>query len=140
MDGVVYSYHEDQLRSTEGMSIKDINYDIVAVDLDVMDRVCLSSVFRTKITGTYSEMSIIKKLEKDITFTPEEHKKLNFRQVEIDGEQSFLWDDNDIPKKTVSFTYPEKAAVAAMLEGLNESKQLTRMNYSIYERFCIEGV
>ena len=81
--------------------------------------------------GDFTTLKIIRKMREDLSFSEEEHARLNFKTTDV----GMAWDaSGDQPR---DFSFGEKATdlIASALKKLNAEKRLTEDHFSLYEKF-----
>jgi hypothetical protein len=102
------------------------------MELTVLERLILLSVLPKE--GDFTTLKIVRKLREDLSFTEEEHAKLNFQTQENGG---VAWKmEGDIPRE---IKIGEKASdiIVEVLKKLNTEKKLTENHFSLYEKFVV---
>ncbi len=97
--------------------------------LNTFERLILLNILPQE--GDFTTLKIVRKLRETLSFSEEEHKRLQFKQ---DGEQVKWLTEGDIEK---DINLGEKATdiVVSTLKKLNEQKKLKDEHYSLYEKF-----
>jgi len=93
--------------------------------------------------GDYTTLKIIRDLQESLSFTEEEHKRLNFKQVENPETKSMLvsWDmpeDVELLYAEIPIGKKAETIIHDLLEKMNTEKRLTEQFFSLYEKFCTE--
>ena len=99
------------------------------MELSVLNRLLLLNVLPKE--GNITTLRIVQKLREDLSFSEEEHKKLNFTQK---GD-SLTWDSVANVVKDVSFGPKAHQLVVEALEALNKEKKLTADFLPLYDLF-----
>jgi len=136
-DETVYSYGGPQEFSRKNMQQPQFNPDSEAVALTVAERIKIRAMIPR--SGSYRVMKFAMRLYEEANFTPDEAKKLNFKEISPNkGDPPLMvWDDNDIPPKEIGMTLAEKAMVASWLNKLDKRGELDRHCLGLYEKFCV---
>lgn len=96
--------------------------------LSVGDRLVLLSVIPQE--GDFTTLKIIRNMKDDLSFSEEEHARLNFRQ---EGETMF-WEENTLEKE-VNFGEKATDIIVNAFKKLNNEKKLRMEHYELYEKF-----
>ena len=102
------------------------------MELDVMQRLLLLHILPKE--GDITMVRILRKLREDLSFTEEEHQKLNLR---TEGP-ALVWDDKTYTKN-VEIGLKAREMIVASLNRLNEQKKLTEEFLSLWEVFIEAG-
>ena len=102
------------------------------MELTVLERIVLLSALPNE--GNFITLKIVRNLREELSFTEEEHKILNFKQL----NDNISWDVKTNVIK--DFKFGEKATdiIKESLKKLNDSNKLTEQHYSIYLKFVGE--
>ena len=96
--------------------------------LSVGDRLILLGVIPRE--GDFTTLKIIRDMKDELSFTEEEHKKLNFRQ---DGEM-MVWEE-ELEDKEINFGEKATDIIVNAFKKLNEQKKLRIEHMELYEKF-----
>ena len=96
--------------------------------LPVSDRLILLGVLPKE--GDFTTLKILRQMKDELSFSEEEHKKLNFRQ---EGE-TILWDE-ELEGKEVTFGEKATDIIVDAFRKLNDQKKLRIEQMELYERF-----
>lgn len=102
------------------------------MELTVFERLILLSILPKE--GDFTTLKIVRKLKEDLSFSEEEHGKLNFEQK----ENTVTWNMEVDLIKNVEIGKKAKMIIVDVLRKLNDSKKLTEQNYTLYEKFIGE--
>lgn len=99
--------------------------------LTVLERLMALSILPAE--GDFTTLKIVRELREQLSFSEEEHAKLQF----VVDENGTKWKAEAAEEK--EFLFPGKAfsLIADALNKLDENKQLTENHCSLYEKFCI---
>jgi hypothetical protein len=100
----------------------------VKMKLTVNDRLILLGVI--PLQGDFTTLKIIRNMRDELSFSEEEHKKLNFRQ---EGEMMF-WEEG-LEDKEVNFGEKATDIIIDAFKKLNEQKKLRIEQMELYEKF-----
>jgi len=107
------------------------------MNLSVKQRLILLTILPKE--SNFATLKILRKLKEDLSFSEEEHAKLQFRTIpDAQGSASTNWsDDGDKEIGEVDIPIGEKATdiVVEALKGLDKAKKLTEQHVSLYEKF-----
>ena len=95
--------------------------------LSVLERLALLNTIPKE--GNITTLKIIRKLRDDLSFSEEEHKKLNFRQE----EDRLLWDDME--DKEIEIGERATDVIVNALKELNNQGKIHLDLVDVYERF-----
>ncbi|MFA6972683.1 MAG: hypothetical protein WC208_14970 [Gallionella sp.] len=100
--------------------------------LTVFGRLMLLNILPNE--GNFLTLKIVNQLQQDLSFSEEELKRLDIKQVDGNVTWNRLADE---PKEV---TIGEKATdiIVSALKKLNDTNKLTLQHYELYEKF-IEG-
>ena len=96
--------------------------------LSVGDRLILLGVI--PLQGDFTMLKIIRNMREELSFSEEEHKKLNFRQ---EGEMMF-WEEG-LEDKEINFGEKATDIIVDAFKKLNDQKKLRIEQMELYERF-----
>ena len=96
--------------------------------LSISDRLILLGVLPKE--GDFTTLKILRQMKDDLSFSEEEHKKLNFRQ---EGE-TILW-DAELEDKEVTFGEKATDIIVDAFKKLNDQKKLRIEHMELYEKF-----
>ena len=96
--------------------------------LSVGDRLILLGVIPRE--GDYTTLKIVRDMRDELSFTEEEHKKLNFRQ---DGEM-MVWEE-ELEDKEINFGEKATDIIVDAFKKLNDQKKLRIEHMELYEKF-----
>ena len=96
--------------------------------LPVSDRLILLGILPKE--GDFTTLKILRQMKDELSFSEEEHKKLNFRQ---EGE-TILWDE-ELEGKEVTFGEKATDIIVDAFRKLNDQKKLRIEQMELYERF-----
>lgn len=136
-DGKRYAYQTSQELDRKDIRIRPKIVNAGTMSLSVKDRVALRQLL--KIQGSYSEMSLIKRLDEQTDFNIEERKKLNFRHIDVGNGKQLLWDDADVEDIEIILDTKEFAYVRSLVKSLDVNRMVNKINYNLYEKFCVGG-
>lgn len=113
--------------------------------LIVQERLTLGNML-TPLEGNFATLKVIRKLRGDLSFSDEEFKKWEIKQVPGgDGATSLTWRLFDSKNKPIDqeaeIEIGEKATdvIVLALSKLNEQKKLKNQHFSLYEKFIENG-
>lgn len=101
--------------------------------LSVLERLIAQTLLPKE--GSFINMRLVRKAKEALSFTEEEVKAGNFRQV--DGQT--MWDNGKIPDLDIDLGEVATSLIVAELKKLSETNKLTAENLTVYEKF-VEGV
>lgn len=81
--------------------------------------------------GDVTTIKLVRKLRESLSFSEEEHKTLNFRQL---GTQ-LQWSKKEVPEKDVHFGEIGIKMIVDALKQLDKIKKLKEAHLSLYEKF-----
>jgi len=138
-ENTIYAYNMAQSLSREKIKVNKFEHSGGEYSFNVEDRFTIVGLM--PMHGNYSTLSLTQKLRRDLTFTLEENKKLNIRQIENKktGQPTIIWDNNDIPDKTLDLTDAEVATIRSWLLELDRREGLNYRNLKTYEKWCLDG-
>ena len=96
--------------------------------LSVSDRLILLGVLPRE--GDFTTLKILRQMKDDLSFSEEEHKRLNFRQ---EGE-TILWEEG-LEDKEINFGEKATDIIVNAFKKLNEQKKLRIEHMELYEKF-----
>ena len=96
--------------------------------LSVGDRLILLGIIPRE--GDFTTLKIVRDMRDDLSFTEEEHKKLNFRQ---EGNMTY-WKQG-LEDKEINFGEKATDIIVNAFKKLNEQKKLRIEHMEPYERF-----
>lgn len=99
------------------------------MNLSVGERLVLMSVIPQE--GDFVMLKVIRKLQEDLSFSEEEHKKYKF----VQEENRVSWNDKADLNKEVEIGEKAKDIIVLALSKLNEEKKLKFEHFSLYEKF-----
>jgi hypothetical protein len=99
------------------------------MELTVLERLMLLSILPQE--GDFTTLKIIRNLKEELSFSEEEHKKLNFRQFDGKMEWDLAGDEN----KDVAIGEKATDVIVACLKKINDEKKLNESLFSLYEKF-----
>ena len=137
VDGKVYSYLDDQSMPRQGIKVRDFSFPAGEYEFSTDDRFCILGLLPHN--GHYNEIKLAQKVHQALSFTKEENKQLNIRQIEDKKDPNtpkFIWDDNDLPPRKLELTEAQLAILKAWLYQLDMRGGLNFRNLKLYERFC----
>ncbi len=76
-------------------------------------------------------MKLLRKLQDELDFGEEEHKKYQFKQ----NGQTISWDETVCQTRDISIGDKSKEIITAALGKLNDGKELQMEHFDIYEKF-----
>ena len=97
--------------------------------LSIADRLVLLNVLPRE--SNITTLKIVRQLKDDLSFSEEEHKKINFRN---EGDK-IAWDDSAIEPKEVNIGEKATDIIKASFKTLNEQKRLHIDFMDMYEKF-----
>lgn len=95
--------------------------------LSILDRLVLLNVLPKE--GQVTTLKIVRKLQEDLSFSEEEHKRLNFRQE----EDRLVWNDEE--DKEIEIGEKATDVIKSALRTLNDQGKLHIDAVDIYDRF-----
>jgi len=95
--------------------------------LSILDRLVLLNVLPKE--GQVTTLKIVRKLQEDLSFSEEEHKRLNFRQE----EDRLVWNDEE--DKEIEIGERATDIIKSALRTLNDQGKLHIDAVDIYDRF-----
>ena len=96
--------------------------------LSVNDRLILLGVIPRE--GDFTTLKIVRNMRDELSFTEEEHKKLNFRQ---EGDMTY-WEEG-LEDKEVNFGEKATDIIVDAFKKLNDQKKLRIEHMELYEKF-----
>ncbi len=81
--------------------------------------------------GDFTTLKIVRKLREDLSFSEDEHKKLNL----VTENGLVTWDNSKDEPKEVELGEKAKDIIVNSLKKLNDSKKLTESHFDLYVRF-----
>lgn len=99
------------------------------MNLTVGERLVLMSVIPSE--GNFTTLKVIRKLQEDLSFSEEEHKKYKF----VQEENRVSWNDKADLNKEMEIGEKAKDIIVLALSKLNEEKKLKFEHFSLYEKF-----
>jgi hypothetical protein len=96
--------------------------------LSVGDRLILLGVI--PLQGDFTTLKIIRNMREDLSFSEEEHKKLNFRQ---EGEMTY-WEE-ELEDKEINFGEKATDIIVDAFKKLSNEKKLRIEHMELYEKF-----
>ena len=99
------------------------------MNLSVGERLVLMSVIPQE--GDFITLKVIRKLQEDLSFSEEEHKKYKF----VQEENRVSWNDKADLNKEMEIGEKAKDIIVLALSKLNEEKKLKFEHFSLYEKF-----
>jgi hypothetical protein len=96
--------------------------------LPVSDRIILLGILPKE--GDFTTLKILRQMKDDLSFSEEEHKKLNFRQ---EGEMTF-WEEG-LEDKEINFGEKATDIIVDAFKKLNDQKKLRIEQMELYEKF-----
>lgn len=97
--------------------------------LSILDRLALLNALPKE--GDITVLKVVRKLQDDLSFSEEEHKKLNFRQE----DERLLWDDEGDMDREIEIGEKATDVIVRALRSLNEHGKLHIDAINVYERF-----
>ena len=85
--------------------------------------------------GDFTTLKIVRKMREDLSFSEEEHKALDFKQVD---EGRIQWKQDADKPKEISIGEKATDIIVEVLKKLNDDKKLQDQHYSLYEKFIGE--
>jgi hypothetical protein len=117
------------------------------VELDVLERMTLMSILPKE--GTFLNLKLLRVIREELSFTEEENKALQFRQI-VQGDQQMVgWNTTTVdpetseqrlacPPKEFVFGEVVEGLIVKALTDLDKAEKITADHYSLYEKF-MEG-
>lgn len=113
--------------------------------LTVQERLTLGNML-APLEGDFTTLKLVRKLRGDLSFSDEEFKKFEIKQVPGgDGSVSLTWRTLDKKNKPIDqeadIEIGEKATdiIVSALSKLNEQKKLRNDHFTLYEKFIENG-
>ena len=103
------------------------------MELGAFDRMILLNILPKEYN--FTTLKIVRKMREDLSFSEEEHKALDFKQVD---EGRIQWKHDADKPKEISIGEKATDIIVEVLKQLNDDKKLQDQHYSLYEKF-IEG-
>ena len=100
--------------------------------LDVRERLTLLGIMPQE--GNFITLKVLRKLKDNLSFSEEEIKKYNFKQV----DQHVTWEQDTEPK-AIEIGTQAKIIIQDALKKLDEEKKLTEAHLTLYEKFVDKG-
>jgi len=97
--------------------------------LGVFDRLILLNILPKE--GDFTTLKIIRTMRESLSFSEEEHKALQFVQL----EQNIQWKQEADKPKDINFGEKATDLIVEALKKLNDDKKLTEQHISLYEKF-----
>jgi hypothetical protein len=98
--------------------------------LNTFDRLILLNILPRE--GDFTTLKIIRKLRETLSFSEEEHKRLQFKQ---DGEGKVSWQTNGDIEKDITIGEKATDIICDVLKKLDKDKKLKEEHFSVYEKF-----
>ncbi len=103
--------------------------------LEIHERLALLELLPK--TGDYVALKTIRRAREMIGITPEEQAKLNFREVEVQGQAQIAWDIEVAGEMSVDVPIDEWTTdkIREILVGLNKKEEIADRTFTLYEKF-----
>ena len=101
--------------------------------LNVMGRLVLLNILPKE--GDFTTLKIVRTMREDLSFTEEEHKKLNFQQE----EGNVRWTQSADMERDINFGEKATDIIVEVLKKLNTDKKLAEQHFNLYEQFVGES-
>ena len=102
------------------------------MELTVKERLALMNVLPKE--GNIADLKIIRTLQDSLSFSEDEHKKLNFRTTET----GMAWDDNELITKDVPIGEHAHSIIIARLTRMDYDGKLSIDHLPVYEKFVLD--
>jgi len=99
--------------------------------LSVNDRLILLGII--PLQGDYTTLKIVRDMRDELSFSEEEHKKLQFRQ-----EETMVFWEEGLEDKEISFGEKATDIIVDAFKKLDSQKKLRIEHMELYEKF-VEG-
>ena len=99
------------------------------MELSVLERLVLLQILPD--SGSYMTIKIVRQLREELSFSEDEHEKLNFQQ---EGQQ-VKW-DGELDKK-MAFGAKARNIIVEALEKLDDEGQVGEQHLSLFEKFGV---
>ena len=96
--------------------------------LSVNDRLILLGII--PMQGDFTTLKIIRNMREELSFSEEEHKKLQFRQ-----EETMMYWEEGLEDKEINFGQKATDIIIDAFKKLNEQKKLRIEHMELYEKF-----
>ena len=103
--------------------------------LEIHERLALLELLPK--TGDYVALKTIRRAREMIGLTPEEQKKLNFHEIEIEGQAKIAWDREVAREMGVDVPIDEWTTdkIREILVELNKQEEIADRTFTLYEKF-----
>jgi len=98
--------------------------------LEVFERVVLLNLLPKE--GDYTALKLMRKLREDLSFSEEEHRRLNFRH----NEGQLSWDQGEPAPKEVEIGVTMFNLIRDVLQKMDKERKLTEMHMGLFEKFA----
>ncbi|GAG94130.1 unnamed protein product [marine sediment metagenome] len=100
--------------------------------LTIFERLILLNILQT-VEGDFTTIKIMRQLQEELSFTEEEHKKLQFKQK----KGQVFWKTEAAKDKDITIGEKAKDIIVNTLKKLNDQKKLKDEHFTLYEKFII---
>ena len=70
------------------------------MELSVLERITIQGLLPVK--GSYTNLKLLRVAKEALSFTDEEHKSLNFRQEQVNGQTRTAWNERHLVNKSTN--------------------------------------
>jgi hypothetical protein len=101
------------------------------MEFTVLERLLLFPILPKE--GNVFTIKSLRKLREDLSFTEQETKDYNIRQV----DEAIVWDNDNVTKE-IEISDKLKEVISDVLKTLNEQNKVTEQHLSLFEKFEVE--
>jgi len=98
--------------------------------LDVSERINLLSILPQE--GSFLTLKIVRELRENLSFTEEEHKKFQFKNL---SDNRISWNTKEAKENNIEIGKKAESIIREKLEELDEQKKLKNEHFTLYEKF-----
>ena len=102
------------------------------MELSTLERLMLQSVLPKE--GNFTNLKLLRVAKEDLSFTEDELKILQIREVGEGADRKMMW-NNGVPDKNIEFGDTVAGIIKKQLKRLDETNKLTIEHISLYEKF-----